>query len=614
MESKNIGSLHVNITGDDSDLEKALNNSEKELKQATKSVREFGTNIGTLRAEFKKLSKEDFAGKTPEQIQAIENRLAELTDQIGDYDARIKSLSADPFQKVSGAVRDMSTMLAGAAGAATLFGGSEERMNELMQKTIGLIAIAEAAQTAADFTKQNAVGIYIKDKYREIAARIKEGLVIKANTASTVAETGAKTGLSGIQKALIVLQNAWNKAVMASPIMWIIGAIALLVTGVALLVKSYKKNNEAISKANKILETHKQRLKDINDTYEFRLEILKAQGKSDKEVNDEAIKQAQERLLYLRGEIDLINNRTKKYKNIKRIRETYGSLKNAVKQLKVYEKEFTEVSEKYIKLQKESYLINTRLAAEETAKKNEELKKQEEARKKALEEEEKARKEALAKQQRDYEAFLQSIYNKGYQEQKKISLGIEVDMEMPSAEELFGDIDDTIAPIIDKYRDITEIVGEAVTQGVADMGAGISESIGQLAAGAGGMGDVFKSLGNSVADFSTSLGKALIAAGIGAIAFKKLLLSPGAAIAAGAGLIAVGAFIRAKLASGPSSSGGGGSYASSGGTTGTAVAEGGTIDRTIFANPREGSLVGTLRAEGNELVAAVYYENKRTGN
>ena len=628
MESKNIGSLHVNITGDDSDLQKALENSEKELNKATESVREFGTNIGVLRAEYKKLSKESFAGKTPQEIEAIERRLASLRDEIDDYGARIKSLSADPFQKGAEAVQQLSTMLAGAAGAATLFGGSEEELNQLMQKTIALIAIAEAAQTAADFTKQNAIGIFIKEKYAEIAARIREGLTIKANTAATVAETGAKTGLTVVQKVLIALQTAWNRAMAVSPIFLLFAAIAAVATGVLLLTRYFKDNNEELERQNKLYEKQMNYLDSIDSYHKSKVRESKARGKSEIEIIEEEIEYTKQRIDLYRNESDEITKllkaregsakeRVKEYGSLHNyalalgeVIKKYGSIENAQKASEVLNERFAESVVDYLDL-----LEDKRIAEIEAAENEIKLtEKRIEAQKVLMQNLRAATNQIHSKAYRDMldrnAKEAQAYWN--LQNEKLKTLTDFATQEKEVSDWLTEEEQKNILKRKKFQDEVSEVISKSVESGIEDLTVAFAESAGLLASGQTDMQGVFKSIGGVIADFMSSLGKALIATGIASEAFKKTLKNPYAAIAAGAALVALSSIVASKLHAGPS---GGASYAS----TSTSASSGGVSDsgisyRTIFANENQMKLVGELRAEGSVLVASLYNENKRITN
>lgn len=95
----------------------------------------------------------------------------------------------------------------------------------------------------------------------------------------------------------------------------------------------------------------------------------------------------------------------------------------------------------------------------------------------------------------------------------------------------------------------------------------LGEGIGNMLAGTASAGDIFKMLIGQVADFGKSLGQSLIAAGIGAMSFKKLLANPAVAIAAGTALVALSAVVKSKLEAGPSG----------GGSSAVAFADGGIV-------------------------------------
>jgi hypothetical protein len=101
---------------------------------------------------------------------------------------------------------------------------------------------------------------------------------------------------------------------------------------------------------------------------------------------------------------------------------------------------------------------------------------------------------------------------------------------------------------------LTVDIGAMMTDAMNSAFSSIGEGIGQMFAGTADAGDLFTNLLGVVADFCASLGKSLIAAGIGAIAFKKLLATPWLAVAAGVALVALSSFVKAKLSAGTSGS------------------------------------------------------------
>jgi phage-related protein len=115
-----------------------------------------------------------------------------------------------------------------------------------------------------------------------------------------------------------------------------------------------------------------------------------------------------------------------------------------------------------------------------------------------------------------------------------------------------------------QYRDLqTEMnstklvsidVGSTMSSSLNSAFSSIGSSLGDLFSGTANVGDLFSNLMDVVASFLSSLGESLIAAGVGAIAFKKLLATPGLAIAAGVALVALSAVVSNLLSSGTDSS------------------------------------------------------------
>ncbi len=116
--------------------------------------------------------------------------------------------------------------------------------------------------------------------------------------------------------------------------------------------------------------------------------------------------------------------------------------------------------------------------------------------------------------------------------------------------ELESDLNKTIANLKD-FKSVAIDVSAAVQSGMANMAVGIADSFAGLVSGAATIGDFFNSILLVVASFMRQLGEQLIAAAVAALAFKKLLLNPIAAIAAGLALIIAATVITASFKKGP---------------------------------------------------------------
>ena len=600
-EGSTIGGINVKIGATNDELVKKLNESSAEISRTFKQVGDFNTSIGEMRKEYKLLSKTSLLGKTPEEIKAIQNRMAELKDGIGDYQARINSLSLDPFQKMAQGIQVTSSMMAGLSGAVAMFGGENEKMQEMMQKTVSLMAIAQAAQTAADFTKQNAIGIFLKEKTKEIALRLKEILTINSTTAANAAEAGAVNVTTTAKKAATVAQRLWNAAVNAFPAMAIITAVAAIGAGIALLVRSISSHNKEIKQAQQEVDGYRLAVGKLIDANKYEMDIMQASGVAEGENRKERNKQIQAEIAALEKQRDALQ----------KLQEKQSGKKERAKILE----ETKKINEDILALSREFNINIAKQEAEARKIKEEELRKQVEINRKKLEE------------QRKFNEKMQRVMKSQLENSMVVRIEPKLSIKLPDlspvAEKLNVGLENVNRAAMEKAQalaqkitDINEVISKAITELAVNGTSMIADAIGSLAAGAD-VGDVFKNVAGQLVSFMDSLGKSLIAAGIGALAFRKLLLHPGAAIAAGAALVALAAFVRTKLAAGPAG-GGGGMAATEGGGGGGGYSSPSTAsspsytewsNRTVNAAPVV--ISGELRASGSELVAVINSENRR---
>ena len=600
-EGSTIGGINVKIGANNDELVKKLNESSAEISRTFKQVGDFNTSIGEMRKEYKLLSKTSLFGKTPEEIKAIQSRMAELKDGIGDYQARINSMSLDPFQKMAQGIQVASSMMAGLSGAMGLFGSDTEKMQEMMQKTVSLIAIAQAAQTAADFTKQNAIGIFLKEKTKEIALRLKEILTINSTTAANAAEAGAVNVTTTAKKAATVAQRLWNAAVNAFPAMALITAVAAIGAGIALLVRSISSHNKEIKQAQQEVDGYRLAVGKLIDANKYEMDIMQASGADESEIRKERNKQIQAEIAALEKQRDALQ----------KLQEKQSGKKERAKILE----ETKKINEDILALSREFNINIAKQEAEARKIKEEELRKQVEINRKKLEE------------QRKLNEQMQQVMKSQLENSMVVRIEPKLSIKLPDlspvAEKLNVGLENVNRAAMEKAQalaqkitDINEVVSKAITELAVNGTSMIADAIGSLAAGAD-VGDVFKNIAGQLVSFMDSLGKSLIAAGIGALAFRKLLLHPGAAIAAGAALVALAAFVRTKLAAGPAG-GGGGMAATEGGGGGGGYSSPSTAsspnytewsNRTVNAAPVV--ISGELRASGSELVAVINSENRR---
>ena len=547
---------------------------EEKARKAGATLLEFADtstmNIGELRKELKALGKMSLEGLDPAQIKAIELRMAELRDAAGDFGNTIKSLSGDPMEKVAEAIGSATTMANGLSAAYGMLGGDQKDMEALMQRTIGLMAIANAAQEASIFLNERAYGIFIKNKTKEIAAWLTETLTI--NSASAAA-------------------GVFNKVVAQNPIVWLVAGVAALTAGVYLLATSfdYAKDNA---------EKLRREIDQINST----IEESKAWGD-------------------FAGALDDIFDVDKKSLNaINRLRQYKAQLEDMQSKLSYIiasgeatdeeKKRYAELSKEIIKVGDDIILAKANQNKQEIDDQKEAAKKAAEEAKKAAEkrkqEEEKRRQERLdaemeaLQKQYDYDV---EMYEQSEARKKAKDEGVEsfIKADTEQAQSIIDDIAKSIEEV--EPTKIELPVKFDVSNAMAGLIEDIASSLGEAVATAD-----FSNFGANIlagiAGFMQQVGAMFIAFGTAKLIFE-MSGNPYAMIAAGAAMVAIAAGIKAatsKSASKAAMKGGGGASGGQGG--------GWDVTRAQASWADQGGQV-TFKIAGSDLVGVLNNESTR---
>lgn len=158
----------------------------------------------------------------------------------------------------------------------------------------------------------------------------------------------------------------------------------------------------------------------------------------------------------------------------------------------------------------------------------------------------------------------------------------------------------TTKTIGEQWIDLGPLVGNAIST--------IAQSLGEAAVGVGNFG---QSIIKALAAFGKQMGEILIAAGTAGLAAKFLVKAPGAAIVAGAALIAISSAAAASLDRAQSSYNSGG-----GGRTAAASSVSSANSNTVGSlSPRglEIEVGGEFRIQGNDLVYIINRQNQLNG-
>ncbi len=167
---------------------------------------------------------------------------------------------------------------------------------------------------------------------------------------------------------------------------------------------------------------------------------------------------------------------------------------------------------------------------------------------------------------------------------------VPIKLAMPqNVAEEFSALTESIRGQMTNLGDVILETTPLIQQGLTEAFTGVADLIGGLVSGnVSGAAAFFNGILTLVLDFVGQFGKALLAAGIGALQFQNLLLNPPAAIAAGVALIALSGAVKGLLKKGP----GKGASASTGGGSATG-------SRPSYTSPANGASYKGAETQNN---------------
>ena len=163
------------------------------LAEVTKETKQAGGGFKSMKAELKELKAQIASGSLGEkELKEATKRAAELTDELGDVNDKVKALASDTkrIDAVVTAFKGIAAAASVAAGAAALFGGENEKLTKTLAQAQGAMALLQGVQELASIaTTESALRTYVLDgaqKAAAVSARVM-GTSIAASTAMATA-------------------------------------------------------------------------------------------------------------------------------------------------------------------------------------------------------------------------------------------------------------------------------------------------------------------------------------------------------------------------------------------------------------------------------------------
>lgn len=214
-------------------------------------------SVKSFRAQLKEAQQEAFRlaqalGQTsPEAVKAAQ-KVAELRDQMDDFNATVKGLHPDRFQKFANITATLANGFAAAQGAAALLGSESEDLQKSMARVQGAMAFAQGISGLKDMKFQ------LGDVRSFVLTKVVPAFTTAAGAARAI---GMALGIGVIIAGVTALIALFQK-------------LDLSIDGVSKSDKELAKSQEARLKASK----------DNVEALDAQDNILKMQGKSERQI------------------------------------------------------------------------------------------------------------------------------------------------------------------------------------------------------------------------------------------------------------------------------------------------------------------------------------------
>ena len=216
------------------DLNKKLLDTEKEADKADKAFKSLKTQIKEAKIEAQAMA-EKF-GASSKEATAAAQKVAQLTDDLDDFNNRVKALNPEAkFTALSNVLSGTLGAFQGLTGAVQLFGGESKRAQEVAQKLQGALNFAQGLNSLMG----------MKDAFKDLQ------VVLGITNAATTTAAVANQELAVAEGEAAVASGALNASLMANPAFLIITGVVAL--GAAIYALSGDAD-EATIKINELTE------------------------------------------------------------------------------------------------------------------------------------------------------------------------------------------------------------------------------------------------------------------------------------------------------------------------------------------------------------------------
>jgi len=206
-----------------------LNTSLKDAGASARQMADSVTKAGKSGSEFKTLKQQIKDARNEAQLLAAEfgdtstqavnaqKKIANLTDELGDFNSRVQALNPEAKFKAFGQVAQGAVGgLQGLTGALQIFGSENEEVNKIVQKFQGFINLTQGIESIAGLSDtfkslKVVLGLTTVSQEALAAATVTEGVAAEGATVANKAFAASlsATGIGAIVVGIGLLIGAW---------------------------------------------------------------------------------------------------------------------------------------------------------------------------------------------------------------------------------------------------------------------------------------------------------------------------------------------------------------------------------------------------------------------
>jgi hypothetical protein len=214
-------------------MDEQINVNSRKVGSYTQALETTNMSLGEMKRTLRELRNIPLAGKTPEEIAQVEKQIAMLTDEMGDYQARMRA-SGDSVQVMIEGLQGIVAVAQGVTAGLSAMGFNTEKLDKAMVQLIGVSQALATIHQLQEKQTLKTVATVIKDTYAKVA-----------NAVATKAQTMATEGAT-------VATRVFGNALKSVPLVAIIAAVAAVASALVILAVKMRQANAETRMMNKV--------------------------------------------------------------------------------------------------------------------------------------------------------------------------------------------------------------------------------------------------------------------------------------------------------------------------------------------------------------------------